>query len=106
MTNETSPAINVTEQFPVDIEALYKAWVEPDQLKKWWKPMDKQLASVENDVREGGKVVYRFEAGLTIGGQYKEVKPAEKLVYSWNWELPDGAVHNGEYLLTVLFKGE
>lgn len=66
--------------------------------------MDKQLLEVENDIRQGGRVVYRFEGDLTIQGQYKEAVQGEKLVYTWNWELAEEAMHKGEYLLTILFE--
>lgn len=104
MSNETSAKVHVTKSFTAGKDELYKAWTEPEKLKQWWKPMNKQLQDVENDIRQGGKVVYRFEGNLTIKGEYKEAAPAEKLVYSWNWELPEEAAHKGEYLLTIQFK--
>jgi uncharacterized protein YndB with AHSA1/START domain len=103
MSNENGNSLHVTEQFVSNKEELYKAWTEPDQLKQWWKPMGKQLVNVENDIRQGGKVVYRFEDGLSIHGEYKEARPGEKLSYSWIWELPEDSMHKGEYLLHVQF---
>jgi uncharacterized protein YndB with AHSA1/START domain len=106
MSNETNTTVHVTKQFPVSKEELYKAWTADEQLKQWWKPMHKQLASVENDIREGGKVAYHFDDNLQIKGEYKEVAEGEKLVYSWDWELPEESMYKGEYLLTVQFRGE
>lgn len=106
MSNETNARVHVTKSFPVSKEELYKAWTAEEQLKQWWKPMNKQLSSVKNDIREGGRVTYHFEDNLQIEGEYKEVAEGEKLVYSWNWDLPDDSMHKGEYLLTVQFKGE
>jgi uncharacterized protein YndB with AHSA1/START domain len=105
MSNETTANVHVTKSFPVSKEELYKAWTDQEQLKQWWKPMNKQLVNVENDIREGGQVVYRFEDNLEIKGSYKEVAQGDKLVYSWNWELPEDSMHKGEYLLTVAFNG-
>ncbi len=104
MNNENSARVHVTKSFSVSKEVLYKAWTEPEQLKQWWKPMDKQLVNIENDIREGGKVTYQFNDNLQIKGEYKEVAEGEKLVYSWNWELPEESTHKGEYLLTVQFE--
>lgn len=95
--------VNVQKKFSASKEDLYRAWTEEEALKQWWKPMNKQLVSVENDLREGGKVAYKFDNDLTIYGTYKEVKEGEKLVYSWIWDLPDGTEHKGEYLLTISF---
>lgn len=103
MSNETNATVHVTKSFPASKEELYKAWTEEDQLKQWWKPMNKQLIRVENDIRKGGAVAYFFEDDLQIKGEYKEAADGEKLVYSWNWDLPDESMHTGEYLLTVVF---
>jgi uncharacterized protein YndB with AHSA1/START domain len=103
---EQTQQVNVQQSFNASKEALYKAWTEEGQLKQWWKPMDKQLDSVENDIREGGKVVYTFNNELKVHGEYKEVHQGEKLVYSWIWDLPEDNHHRGEYLLTIEFKGD
>lgn len=106
MENNQLLKINLTKELPVDKVALYKAWTEPAQLKQWWKPLDKQLTEVINDLKQGGKVHYKFEDGnLEINGEYKEVTENEKLVYTWDWEWPANAVQKGEYLLTINFEG-
>ncbi len=106
MSTNNGNVVQVSKDFPVSKEALYKAWTEEQQLKEWWKPMNKQLQKVENDIREGGRVAYHFDENLQIKGEYKEVAEGDKLVYSWNWELPEDSVHRGEYLLTVAFSGD
>ena len=105
MSNKNNPKVQVNKNIPVSKAELYKAWTEPEQLKQWWKPMNKQLVNVENDLRVGGSVVYKFEDNLKISGEYKEVAEEQRLVYSWNWELPEESMHRGEYLLTVEFDG-
>jgi uncharacterized protein YndB with AHSA1/START domain len=105
MSNENNNSVHVTKKFPVSKDELYSAWTEEEQLKQWWKPLNKQLSSVENDIREGGRVAYYFGENLQIVGEYKEVAQGDKLVYSWNWELPEDSTHKGEYLLTVKFGG-
>jgi len=106
MDTDVKTNLHLTENFPVSKEALYSAWTEAGQLKQWWKPMNKQLVDVQNDIREGGQVVYRFSEGLTISGEYKQVKDGDTLVYTWIWNLPEKAIHNGDYLLTIKFSGD
>lgn len=106
MQNEHAAQVHLTKSFPVSKDQLYKAWTSPEALKQWWRPMNKQLQNVENDIREGGRVAYQFEEDLRISGEYKEVEAGSKLVYSWNWELPEESLQRGEYLLTVVFKEE
>jgi uncharacterized protein YndB with AHSA1/START domain len=104
--NDQAQQVRVRKTFRTGKKALYLAWIEEAQLRQWWKPMNKELASVENEIKEGGKVVYTFSNDLKIHGQYKEVKEGEKLVYSWIWDLPEDSHQKGEYILTVLFKGD
>lgn len=104
--NEQEQHITIQKEFATSKESLYRAWTEEASLKQWWKPMNKELTSVENDIRPGGNVAYTFENDLKIHGEYKEAQPGEKLVYSWIWDLPDDSQHKGEYLLTISFSGD
>jgi uncharacterized protein YndB with AHSA1/START domain len=104
--NEQAQQVSIQKQFSASRDELYKAWTEENQLKQWWRPMDKELVSVENEIQEGGTVVYTFSNDLKIQGEYKEVQPGQRLVYSWIWELPEDSHHKCEYLLTVLFNNK
>lgn len=106
MDKNKETTIRLTENFPASKETLSNAWTEPGQLKQWWKPMNRQLIDVQNDLREGGKVVYHFTEGLTINGNYQQVREGDLLVYTWIWNLPEEAVHKGDYLLTIKFSGD
>jgi uncharacterized protein YndB with AHSA1/START domain len=104
--NEQAQQLNISKRFATTRQNLFKAWTEEEQLKKWWKPMNKALQHVENDIREGGRIVYTFNDNLNIHGEYKQAQEQERLVYSWIWDLPEDSHHKGEYLLTVTFKGD
>ena len=70
-----------------------------------------KLVHVENEVKEGGNIKYEFEThngdkSFVITGQYKEVEPAAKLVYTWNWKMPGSDVSKESHFeLTVKFTG-
>lgn len=106
-SNEQS-TLTASKTFQVPVEALYKAWTDAEQLKQWWKPMGLTLTQVDNELREGGKIAYNFEGqegtGLTIEGTYQEVQAGQRLVYTWNWQLPDEKL-NSAYKLQVTFEG-
>lgn len=96
--------VEAAKSFPVDVQKLYDAWTNPEQLKQWWKPMGNSLKEVTNDLKKGGAVRYIFDnEKLVITGEYLEVAENEKLVYTWNWDLPNDAVRNAAYKLTVKF---
>lgn len=100
-------ALTASKEFNVSVGTLYKAWTDPEQLKQWWKPMNMTLSEVVNDIKEEGQISYKFEgvsgAGLSINGTYQQVQPGQKLVYTWNWELPDDKL-NSQFKLEVTFK--
>jgi len=101
-------ALRLTRVVPAPRDAVFRAWTEPEQLKRWWVPFPgMSVPAAEVDLRPGGR--YRFtmrnskgqEFGLT--GVYREVRPPERLVYTWRWEGTerDG---DGETLVTVEFE--
>lgn len=99
-----SGIIELSEQFSVPVETLYQAWTETEHLKKWWNPMGDSLEAVRNELNEGGIVSYDFKSGdYHVKGNYEEVKPNEKLVYTWNWEFK-GDIPPESYKLTIRFE--
>lgn len=105
-TDQSANTIQISKEFSVDTAKLFQAWTEPEQLKQWWHPMGNSLKDVKNDLKKGGEVTYEFEeAGLVISGNYKEVSPNEKLVYTWNWDLTDNK-EDASYTLNITFESK
>ena len=108
----TTQSIQAQKTFSASVNDLYDAWTNPEKLKEWWKPAGNKLVNVENDVREGGAIKYEFEGDdnrktIVITGEYKEVKPAQRLVYSWNWQIVGSdKLSNNHFELTIEFSGE
>lgn len=103
--------VGTEKEFSVPVERLYAAWTTPEDLKQWWKPSENHLTNVELDNKEGGHIKYEFDNKegqhvVTITGQYKEVKPNEKLVYTWNWDIASGNVKESDHQLTIEFSAE
>ena len=100
--------LDVTKDFPVPIEKLYKAWTAPEELKKWWQPMGNHLKDVTINLHEGGNFSYEFENresdhSFRITGQYQLVEEQKRLVYTWNWEIPTESIANSQFQLTIVF---
>jgi uncharacterized protein YndB with AHSA1/START domain len=105
-TKENEHYIEFSQEFSVPAETLYEAWTSPEHLKQWWHPMQDSLVNVKNELNEGGVVAYEFEKKeFEVTGNYQQVQPNEKLVYSWNWkffnDLPDES-----YILTISFESK
>jgi uncharacterized protein YndB with AHSA1/START domain len=103
--------VQCTRQFGVPVERLYTAWTTEADLREWWQPMGNVLSHMTNELQNGGALQYNFEAtdgqpAFSIDGNYKEVVPNQRLVYTWNWKVPNDAIQDSEFLLTIAFRSE
>ena len=101
--------------YPAPREEVFRAWTEPELVRRWFEPPGVTTESAELDVRPGG--AYRIamrrppEAPDTYYqvGTYLEVAAPERLVFTFGWEgLPALEVLDGlnelESRVTVLFR--
>jgi len=74
-------------------ERVFAAWTEAEALRRWMgrASADHNTEYLELDVRPGGR--YRMKT-ISISpsgdifwgtGEYREVRPPEKLVFTWEW---------------------
>ena len=89
-------------------EDVFDAWTNPKVLKRWWAAAptwNTPLAEV--DAREGGsyRLSMRTDEGdvHTVRGEFTEVRPPERLAYTWSWEEgPDAAMAGSERTLVIV----
>jgi uncharacterized protein YndB with AHSA1/START domain len=78
---------------PAPRSRVFRACVEPEELAKWWGPRGFTAPSVELDVRVGGKyrIAMKPPEGevFYLSGEFREVDPPARLVYTFRWEDPD-----------------
>ena len=74
---------------------VFEAWTNPEHIKHWMKPEPgMEIGHVLMDLRVGGK--FRIQMKMPDGdfctavGEFQEVNPPRRLVYTWDWE-KDGA---------------
>lgn len=85
--------VQVKRTFAAPREKVFEAWTNPAMMARWFAraPKHPPTKVIEADVRPGGK--YRIEVTgdkLYRGfGIYREVRPPERLVFTWNWEHHD-----------------
>jgi uncharacterized protein YndB with AHSA1/START domain len=91
---------------PAPRERVFRAWTDPDELKRWWGPGRFTTLHAEIDLRPGGRYLLVMQppdgTPLRLAGTYREVQPPERLVYTWRWE--DGVPETGETLVEVEFR--
>jgi len=69
-------------------EELFEAFSNPDIMSKWFYPGDDMWVDVANEFHVGGTYTLKMHASngdiYTHVGEYKEIVPPEKLVFTWN----------------------
>lgn len=107
--SKTEAALRITRTFEAPREKVFRAWTDPEIMKRWMAPSDEYATRIpELELRVGGR--YRLEMEYSDGkvyavaGTYREIRAPEKLVYTWKWvaglENPDFP----ETLVTVVFR--
>ncbi len=113
-TATTEPLkLRLSRTLDATCERVFQAWTDPDKLSKWFHPDPSiKIISVKADARVGGK--YRIQMKkpdgefFTAVGTYHEIKPSERLVFTFAWEKdgsePDfGEPESPEMLMTLEF---
>jgi len=72
-------------------DQVFRAWTDPESIKGWFAPPDKETALAEVDLRVGGKYRIGFkdkgnESMRVVSGVYREIRPPHRLVFTWCWE--------------------
>jgi uncharacterized protein YndB with AHSA1/START domain len=80
--------ITVQAVIGATVEQVWKLYTEPEHVMKWNNASnDWHTPRAENDMKVGGKFLYRMEAkdgssGFDFNGTYEQVKTNELIVYS------------------------
>src|SRR3982074_2011138 len=61
--------IEVTKIFSAPVEMVWKVWVDPELVKRWWGPKHFSSPMAKIDFREGGKSIVSMKAPEEMGGQ-------------------------------------
>jgi uncharacterized protein YndB with AHSA1/START domain len=118
----TEQALVIERIFDAPRELVWKAWTDPEMMKRWWGPKTFTAPTVEVDFRVGGKSLAAmqspdFNDGRPIWsvGEYREIVPLERIVMTDSFADEQGnvvpATHYGmtgdfplEMLVTVTFE--
>lgn len=95
-------------RFAAPRERVFDAFVNPDVLRRWWAAAPTwDTPTADIDAREGGsyRLSMRTDSGEvhTVFGEYREVRPPERLAYTWSWEEgPDPVLAGSEDTLVEI----
>ena len=97
--------LRLSRKFNAPRERVFDAWTNPKVLQQWWAAGPNwDTPTAEVDARPGGN--YRLamhdpDSGEThtLVGEFREVTPPERLVYTWTWESNVDAMSGSENTL-------
>ena len=93
MTAVTATSLTIERVIPAPPNAVYRAWLEPEMLRRWLAPGDAEVARAEVDERVGGRFrIWQSHDDQSIGGfdaEIVELVPAERIVFNWGFVGPD-----------------
>lgn len=80
--------ITIERVFDAPRDLVWKAWTDPEMIKKWWGPEGFTAPSIKIDLRVGGKYTYamkgpegsEWDRVMYSSGIIKELVPQEKIV--------------------------
>jgi uncharacterized protein YndB with AHSA1/START domain len=83
--------LRMERTFRAPAQAVFDAWTSEEVMRRWWRvESDWETPVAEVDLRIGGsvRVVMRTQDGTEYGGggQYTEIDPPNRLVFTWIWD--------------------
>src|SRR5512140_275092 len=79
----------VTRILDAPLEAVWKAWTDPEQVRRWWGPKYYISPMCKIDLRVGGKYIFAMQAPKDQGGQtsytsgvYQRIVPMQVLEFT------------------------
>jgi uncharacterized protein YndB with AHSA1/START domain len=103
----TENDLTITRIFDAPRDLVFAAWTEQQHLDRWQNaPQGFTVTVQESDIRTGGRfrICMRSPEGTDhwLHGEYREVVPPERLVFTHTWLGADGK-SGSETLVTITF---
>lgn len=99
VTLPTDTRILIRREFAAPPGLVFRAWTEPDLVRRWWSGERGAVTSCEIDLRVGGSWRYVMlahgEFEVAFHGEYREIDPGVRLVTTEVYEgMPEGEAVN------------
>ena len=103
----TNTQILITRDFDAPRHLVYKAWTTPELIRRWWSAKRGEVTVADVDLRVGGtwRFVMVTDGGFEVAfhGEYREIVPDERLVYTEVFEGAPGGGEDAAALNTLTF---
>ena len=108
VTLPSETQILITRAFDAPRRLVYRAYTEPELIKRWWSGLRGEVTSVEVDLRVGGRWRYVMVANegfeVAFHGTYREIVTHERLVSTELYEGVPDATEDDATLNTTTFE--
>jgi uncharacterized protein YndB with AHSA1/START domain len=102
--------LHLEKNLPARVERVFAACVEPGKFVQWWGPVGFTTPSLDLDVQKGGRYRIRMQPpdgdAFHLRGEFSEVDPPRRLVFTFEWEEPDPDDQETAVTLSFLDDGE
>ena len=95
-STETGNAVEVEVRIGASPETVFDFLVDPDKMIQWMG------RSAELDPRPGGSFRCDLHGSNVARGEYLEVEPPSRAVFTWGWEGEDASVAPGGSTVEIL----
>lgn len=87
-------SLTARQRYDAPAELVFKAFTDPLLLPRWFSPApDIAMDVLAHELRPGGRYRFRYrqpDGSISIvAGEFLEIVPPERLVFTWTWEEPD-----------------
>jgi len=86
MSDLANRTLTIEKTLNASVEVVWNAWIQPDQILKWWAPAGMGAKVIEHDFKVGGNWKYSMEMPdgneFISEGTYKEIVEFEKIITS------------------------
>jgi uncharacterized protein YndB with AHSA1/START domain len=91
----------MTRMIDAPRELVWRAWTDPERLKKWWGPKTYTTPHVRIDLRVGGKYLFCMRSpdgkDFWSTGIFREIIPLRKIVMTDSFADEDGNIVSAEH---------
>ena len=98
-TQVADKSLIITRDIDAPRALVWRAWTEPEHFMRWWGPHDFTSPVCKIDLRVGGRYLaaMRDPSGRDFysAGEYREIVPPERLVYTDAFADADGNIVPG-----------
>lgn len=106
--NEPTPVVRLERVISAPPREVYRAWLDPDLLRRWMAPGGLTVDRAAVEARVGGSFrIWHMEAGAHVGGfecEIVELVPDARIVFRWGFVGPErtaGPVHDSQLTITL-----